>query len=308
MSQSPVRLGILVDRIRVEEKLLLAELERRSNVNVDVLYLQQLILDPEDGDGFRHLDLVVDRSVSQSRGEVVLGFMERWGVPTVNRAEVSRRCGDKVATSLALAAANVPQPRLRVATSPGAALEAMEELGYPVVVKPAVGSWGRLLARLNDRDAAEALVEHKTTLGGPSHGVLYIQEFVNKPQRDLRAFVLGDQTLCAIERHASHWITNTARGAQTVHRTVDAELDRLCVAAARAVGGGILAVDLLESPRGLLVNEVNATMEFRNSIEPTGVDIPARMVDYLLDVARRGLPSPATTLEDDSALLEAAPC
>ncbi len=296
-----------MDRIRAEEKLLLAELEQRSGVHLEILYLQQLALDPEGGDAFRHLDLVVDRSVSQSRGEVALGFMERWGIPTVNRAEVSRRCGDKVETSLALAAAGVPQPRLRVATSPEAAIEAMDELGYPVVVKPAVGSWGRLLARLNDRDAAEALVEHKSTLGGPSHGIFYIQEYVDKPQRDLRAFVLGDRTLCAIERHADHWITNTARGATTANRPVDDALDRLCVVAARAVGGGILAVDLLESPRGLLVNEINATMEFRNSSQPTGVDIPARLVDYLLDIGRRGLPSTAAQ-ETHLTSLEVAAC
>lgn len=283
-----MRCALLIDRVRVEEKLLLAELARRPEITVETLYLQDLVFDPETADRLDTFDLIVDRTVSQSRGELALSFAESFGIATANPSRVSRLCGDKITTSLALAQAGVPQPKLRVATSTEAALNAMEELGYPVVVKPAVGSWGRLLARLNDRDAAEALLEHKATLGGPSHGIFYIQEYIAKPQRDLRAFVIGDRTLCAIERRSEHWITNTARGASTCNRPVDPALDRLCQQAAQAVGGGILAIDLLESPRGLLVNEINSTMEFRNSIAPTGVDIPAHVVDHWLGLAAQG--------------------
>lgn len=308
-----MRIALLLDRIRVEEKLLLAEFRRRSALHLEALYLQDLMLDPDAAATFQDFDLVLDRSISQSRGEVALGFAEAAGIPTLNRAAVARRCGDKVATSLALARAAVPQPKLRVATSTTAALAAMDELGYPVVVKPTVGSWGRLLARLNDRDAAEALLEHKVTLGGHGHGIFYIQEYVPKPQRDLRVFVLGDQVLCAIARHSDHWITNTARGARTVGHPVDATLEDLCLRASQAVGGGILAIDLLESPRGLLVNEINSTMEFRNSIAPTGVDIPARLVDYVTAVAGRGgstmqRPTHHESAGNNVAVREMSPC
>jgi [lysine-biosynthesis-protein LysW]--L-2-aminoadipate ligase len=155
------------------------------------------------------------------------------------------------------------------------------------VMKPAVGSWGRLLARVNDRDAAEALLEHKVTLGSFHHGAFYIQEFVRKPGRDIRTFVVGDETICAIYRGSPHWITNTARGAVASNCPVTDELHELSQAAAKAVGGGVVAIDLFESDRGLLVNEVNYTMEFRNSIDTTGVDIPARIVDYVIDVGQR---------------------
>jgi [lysine-biosynthesis-protein LysW]--L-2-aminoadipate ligase len=151
-------------------------------------------------------------------------------------------------------------------------------------MKPAVGSWGRLLARINDRDAAEALLEHKVTLGSFHHGAFYIQEFVRKPGRDIRTFVVGDETICAIYRDSPHWITNTARGASASNCPVSDELHSLSQAAAKAVGGGVVAIDLFESDRGVLVNEVNYTMEFRNSIDTTGVDIPARIVDYVIAV------------------------
>ena len=134
--------------------------------------------------------------------------------------------------------------------------------------------------------AAEALLEHKVTLGSFHHGAFYLQEFVAKPGRDIRSFVVGDETICAIYRSSDHWITNTARGGTATNCPVTDEIDQLSLAASRAVGGGVVAIDLLESERGLLVNEVNYTMEFRNSIETTGVDIPARIVDHVLEVGR----------------------
>jgi [lysine-biosynthesis-protein LysW]--L-2-aminoadipate ligase len=175
---------------------------------------------------------------------------------------------------------------VKIAFTPEAALDAIEELGYPVVMKPTVGSWGRLLAKINDRDAAEAILEHKETLGSYQHSVYYIQEYIDKPGRDIRAMVVGDQTVCAIYRTAEHWITNTARGGQGENCPVTPELNDLCVAAANAVGGGVLAVDVLEDPHhGYLVNEVNHTMEFHTLAPMTGVDVPGIMVDYAIAVA-----------------------
>lgn len=314
-----MRVGMLVDRIRAEEKLLIRELETRSEMEFELIYHQDLIFDPEDSERWRRFDAIFDRSVSHSRALAALSFFESLGVTTINSASVTRLCGDKVATSLALSRAGVPQPRYRVASHPETALAAMSELGFPVVMKPAVGSWGRLLARVGDRDAAEAILEHKATLGGPQHGIFYIQEHVDKPGRDLRAFVVGGRTLCAIERSSEHWITNTARGARASAHPVDEHLGVLCRAAARAVGGGMVAVDVFESERGLLVNEVNSTMEFRNSIAPTGVDIAARMIDFVIAGAQGAIlselasepverPIPVTQAVPEPLLLVPAPC
>ena len=214
-------------------------------------------------------------------------ILNDWRIPTVNTASVASVCGDKLTTSTALVHHGVPTTRIKVAFTPESALKAIEELGYPVILKPAVGSWGRLLSKVNDREAAEAILEHKETLGSYHHSIFYIQEYIRKPGRDLRAFVIGDETVGAIYRASEHWITNTARGGQATGCPVTPELNRICAAAAKAVGGGIVGVDLLEDPeRGLLVNEVNYTIEFRNSITTTGVDIPQRILDYVLAVGR----------------------
>lgn len=230
--------------------------------------------------------IILERSLSQSRGMYLLHALAQLGIPTLNRYDVAAVCNDKYLTTAALVRQQIPTPRTLLAFTPEAALRALDEIGYPAVLKPVVGSWGRLLARVNDRDAAEAILEHKETLGSYQHSIFYIQEYIPKPERDIRAFVVGDRTICAIYRASEHWITNTARGASATCCPVTPELDGLCRAAARAVGGGVLAVDVLESQRGLLVNEVNATMEFRNSIAPTGVDIPGIVADYALAVAR----------------------
>ena len=280
----PLIVGVLLSRVRVEEKLLLAELAERG-VEIVRFDDRQFTLDLGSPDpAMARCDVVLERCINHLRALYTLRLLNDWGVPTVNTYEVANICGDKLLTSAALERARVPTPRTIIAFTPESALEACEELGYPVVMKPAVGSWGRLLARVNDRDAAEALLEHKVTLGSFHHGAFYIQEFVHKPGRDIRSFVVGDQTICAIYRDSPHWITNTARGASASNCPVTDELHELSQAAARAVGGGVLAIDLFESDRGLLVNEVNYTMEFRNSIDTTGVAIPARIIDYVLTV------------------------
>ena len=276
------RVGILCSRIRVEEKLLLQAFRDRG-VEPERIDDGQVVL--ELGEGPRW-EVVLDRSLSQSRALAALRVLEARGVVTVNHAAVVATCGDKVATSAALAARGLPTPRTLVAFTPESALQAIEELGYPVVIKPPVGSWGRMVSRLNDRDAAEAVLEHKRALGSAADSVYYIQEHIDKPGRDIRSFVVGDETICAIHRESEHWITNTARGGRATNCPMTGELDRLSRAAALAVGGGVVAVDLLERRDGeLLVSEVNHTMEFRNSIDTTGVDIPGRIVDHVLALA-----------------------
>ncbi len=282
-----MRLAILTSRIRVEEKLLIDALKRRA-IAFDIIDDGELLLDLSHPDQrWREYDAVLCRSLSQSRGLAVLYVLERWGVHVYNSAAVTATCNDKLLTTLALLHAGIPTPRTMVAFDSQATIRGIETLGYPVVLKPTAGSWGRLLARINDRDAAEAVLEHQETLGSYQHHIHYVQEYIAKPSRDIRAFVVGGRTICAIYRTSEHWVTNTARGAVASNCPVTPELDRLCVGAAQAVGGGILAIDVLEDPqRGLLVNEINATMEFRNSIAPTGVDIPQAMLDYVLSEAR----------------------
>ncbi|HEY58376.1 MAG TPA: lysine biosynthesis protein LysX [Anaerolineae bacterium] len=295
------RVAVLYTRLRVEEKWLFAALERRG-VPYERVNDRQLSLMLHDPAAWQGYDVVIARNLSYTRSLYTLRVLDAWGVPTVNTAAVVETCGDKLRTSAALAAAGVPQPATAVAFTPEAALEAMERLGYPVVLKPVYGSWGRLLAKVNDREAAEALLEHKAALGSPLHQVYYIQEFIPKPGRDIRAFVIGDRVVAAIYRYAEHWITNTARGGRGEVCPVTPELEALCLRAARAVGGGVLALDILEHPdRGYLVNEINHSMEFHTTVPLTGVDIPGLIVDYALQVACTAQgPETAATLVPDA--------
>ncbi len=278
-----MRIGILCSRIRVEEKLIFEALERKG-LSFDLLDDRELVLDM-DKRSFEY-DVILERCISHSRALYALRILEDWGMPCVNSYHVADTCGNKLLTTSALLRAGLPCPRTLVAFTCDSALEAIETLGYPVVLKPAVGSWGRLLSKIDDRDAAEAVIEHKQVLGTYHHSIFYIQEYIHKPKRDIRAFVIGDRTVAAIYRNSDHWITNTARGGVATNCPITPDLDELCVKGAEAVGGGALALDLLEDPeRGLLVNEVNYTMEFRNSVRATGVDIPGRLVDYVVKAA-----------------------
>ena len=274
-----MRIGLLHSLIRKEEKLLL-DAFRQQNVTPVMLDDRKMTFDLES---VPDIDIVVERCINHSRAMHGLRLFESLGIRCINSSDVARICGDKILTSLALKEAGLAQPPIRVAFTEDSALTAIEELGYPVVLKPAVGSWGRLLAKVNDREAAESILEHKTVLGSYHHSIFYIQKYVEKQGRDIRSFVVGNECIAAIYRSSSHWITNTARGAVATGCPVTDEIASLSVAAAHAVGGGVLAVDLFESTEGLLVNEVNYTMEFRNSIDTTGVNIPERVVTYVLE-------------------------
>ena len=283
MNRTPT-VGVLLSRVRVEEKLLLQELSSRG-VETKVIDDRELVL-PTEAKPELGVDVVLERCIQHGTALYALSVLDGWCIPTVNTYETAEVCGNKLLTTMRLVRDKVPTPKTRIAFTPESALAAIEQIGYPAVMKPLIGSWGRLVSKVNDREAAEAIVEHKDVLGNYLHSIYYVQEYVSKPGRDIRAFVVGGETICAIYRYAEHWITNTARGGRAENCPVTPELNEICVKAAKAVGGGVLAIDVLERDGELLINEVNYTMEFRNSIDTTGVNIPARMVDYVLGVAK----------------------
>ena len=280
-----MKFAVICSRVRVEEKWIFESLEKRR-IPYDRRDDRRLSLNIEQPGEWLDYDCVLERSLSYNNGLNITRVLNAWGVNTINSSQVAQVCGDKLCTSAALARAGLPQPATWVAYSPESALERMEEVGYPLVLKPVVGSWGRLLARINDRDTAEAVVGHKQTLGSFHHSIFYIQEYIDKPGRDIRVFVIGDRVVCAIYRNSPHWITNTARGGQAEVCPLTPEIQELSWQAAQAVGGGVLAIDLLEDPRrGLLVNEINHTMEFHSTVPLTGIDIPGLIVEHMLEHA-----------------------
>jgi len=283
-----MKVGFLHSLLRKEEKFLIEEFTKHKDVELITIDDRQLVFNLNNN--VFELDVLIERSINHSRALHSIRLFESAGVKCVNSYKVATICGDKLLTSSALSDNNIPQPEIKIAFTEESALKAIEEMGYPVVLKPAVGSWGRLLSKINDRDAAESILEHKVVLGSYHHSIFYIQKYVDKKNgRDIRSFVIGDTCIAAIYRRSEHWITNTAKGATASKCEVTEDIAKLSVAAANAVGGGIVAIDLFETKDGfLLVNEVNYTMEFKNSITTTGVNIPKLIVDYVLQIGRGG--------------------
>lgn len=273
---------MLCSLIRPEEKMIF-EAFRARGVSFDRIDDRELILDLHQNDS--PYSVILERCINHSRAHHTLKYFNDRNTRTVNSYHTANICGDKLLTSLALSKAGVPIPKNLIAYTEESALQAIEQLGYPVVLKPAVGSWGRLLAKVNDRDAAEAILEHKKVLGSYHHSTYYIQEYINTGGKDIRAFVIGGKLVAAINRSSDHWITNTARGGKASNYPLNKDLADICEAAARAVEGDVVAIDVFEMPNGYLINEVNYTMEFRNSIETTGVNIPQLIADYVIEVA-----------------------
>jgi len=283
-----MKVGLLYSRIRRDEKLLLSELRDRDHEikKIDVRKQQFSLSEPPEA--FEDVDIAVDRCLATSRSLYATKFVEAYDVPVVNSAPTADVCSNKVKNSLALEQADIPTPATEVAFTKDAALEIVESFGYPCVLKPVVGSWGRLMAKIDSRSAAEAVLEHKETLGHYEHKVFYIQEFVDKPGRDIRVVAIDGEPIAAMSRSSDHWLTNAAKGAETATFELDDEARDLVARASEAVGGGLLGVDLMEigvdddgNADGYTVHEVNHTVEFKALNEVTDVDVPARVVDWL---------------------------
>ena len=307
-----VEIGLLYSRIRRDEKLLLSELRDRGHDvrKVDVRDTTFAVGAAGDADGaageaesdaddtdatdgaavLSDCDVVLDRCLATSRSLYTTRFADAYDVPVVNDPATARLCADKVETSLALSEAGVPTPATTVAFDTESALSAVESFGYPCVLKPVVGSWGRLMAKLEGRAAAEAVLEHKATLGHYEHKVFYVQDFVAKPGRDVRVLVCGTEPVAAMTRAGDHWLTNAKRGAETAAFELDEEATELATAAAEAVGGGLLGVDLMETgDDGYTVHEVNHTVEFQALNDAVEADVPATVVDWLEQTAETTL-------------------
>jgi [lysine-biosynthesis-protein LysW]--L-2-aminoadipate ligase len=263
--------------MRLEERLLLEALERRG--------VDHVLVDPRRLAIELHAPVLpysgaLIREISHTRNAYLARLLESAGLPVVNRAEVVDTCGDKLRTTLVLRRAGVPIPRAVVAFGDAPALEALDRLGYPAVIKPVIGSWGRLGARVRDRDEAEQILEHRAALPGPQHRLAFIQEYVDKPGRDIKAYVMGGTVVAAIYKRSTSWRTNTARGGIAEPCPLTCDLVEIVRRAAHAVGGGVLGVDVFEAPDGLLVNEINHTPEFHGAAAVSTVDIAASYVDY----------------------------
>lgn len=285
MTNKKIKIGLLHTTIRGDEKLLI-EAADRYGVELTVVDVREQVFDP-----LRHdfdFDVVLERCVSTVKGMHAVEFFESFGIPVINPLNIARVCENKFTTSLALVKNKIPTPEFALVFGESQAKIAIEKIGgYPVVLKPVSGSWGRLVAKISDQDALEAVIEQKTTLGGPHHHAFYIQQYVDKPGRDIRIHVIGGKVIAAIYRQSQHWITNTARGAEALSCSIDKDLESLAKKTGDAIGTGVLGIDIFETKNGYVVNEVNHTMEFKNVQRVTGIDIAGTIIDYCILIAQK---------------------
>ncbi len=284
------RVAMLMTRMRTDEKRLQTALEARGAA-VELLPDHTLVFDPHH-DARDRYDAILDRSLHLSRSRYATTLFQAAGIPTVNTPAVINLCSNKLRQSTVLNEAEVPVPAVRIAFSPKAAVEAMEQIGYPVVLKPIIGTGGQLVSLIEDRDAAEAVLEHKATLGSAHHEVFYIEEYVPKPGRDLRATVVGGQVLSVEARSGGGWRIGSNRHLKVEPVEASNAIYDVAMRASRAIAGyigGVLAVDIMEHPeRGPLVAEVNYSVDFRETEVATGADIAGAIAEYVLSAARRG--------------------
>jgi [lysine-biosynthesis-protein LysW]---L-2-aminoadipate ligase len=280
---------MVYDLVRIEEKAIIEAGKKRSEIEFRAFDAKDLHFDlldrgkSEDKFG----NVVLQRCASYFRNLHLTAVLEGYGLRVVNNLDVAFKTGNKLITTMMLSRAKVPTPRTSVAFTEDSALQALEELGYPAILKPTMGSWGRLVACLNDPDAAKSVIEDRLEMS-PMYQVYYLQEKVKRPPRDIRAVVVGDRTAAAIYRISttSDWRTNTARGGKAENLPITKELDDICLRATRLFGPGIYGVDLMESEKdGLVVHEVNNTTEFKNVMAQSGVDIPGLIIQFLIEQA-----------------------
>ncbi|MFG1882350.1 RimK family alpha-L-glutamate ligase [Micromonospora sp. NPDC049102] len=278
----PASVAVLTSRLRVDDKRILEALDRR---NVAVAHVDtRTAWWPLDG-GTPEWRLVLNREIGQIRAGYAARALERLGVIGVNSASAIETCADKWHTSIALRAAGLPTPRTALAATPEAALSALAAIGYPAVVKPLVGSWGRLVTTVPDPDLARTVLEYVAALPGPQAHIVYVQEYVRKPDRDIRVVVVGGEVLGAVYRYSADWRTNVARGARTERCALTDRIVELATTAAAAVGADLAGVDLVEDETGrLYVLEVNSGVEFAGFEQAYGgaVDVAGRIVDHVL--------------------------
>jgi [lysine-biosynthesis-protein LysW]--L-2-aminoadipate ligase len=283
------KLRIVFDRVRSEEKMLEEKaVDLGHDTKMVDAKITQINTESKRSD-FDFGDVVLERCVSYFRGLHFTACLEFLDVPVINKFEVANNCGNKMITSLLLKKHNVPTPKTYFSFSAEAALENLEKVGYPMVIKPVVGSWGRGVMALKDRDTADAIIEVRELNDGPLDRIYYLQEMIKRPPRDIRVIAVGDQVVAAMYRTSTGGFkTNIALGAEPVPCEITKELEDICLKASKAVGGGILGIDLMEDEkRGLVVHEVNNTVEFKGLAKVTKKNIPKEMIDFAVKSAIR---------------------
>ena len=278
------KICIVFDRLRTEEKLLQKNAEELG-YETSMVDAKITSFDTDSKpENYEFGDVVLERCVSYYRGLHFTACLEFMDIPVINKFDVANTCGNKMITSMLLKKNNIPTPKTYFSFSAETALDNFEKVGYPLVIKPIIGSWGRSVMPVKDKDTAEAVIENRQVTDGPQDRIYYLQEMIDRPPRDIRVITVGDQAISAMYRKSSGGFkTNIALGADPELCEITKEMEDLCEKTSKAVGGGILGIDLMEDKeKGLVVHEVNNTVEFKGLVKVSKKNIPKEMIDYAI--------------------------
>ena len=213
----------------------------------------------------------------------ILYRLQRLGLYVINPPEAIEHCVDKYDLLAILEDNGIPVPRTAVTENVDEALKAFNELGEDVIVKPIFGSRGIGSTRLKDPEIASTISSAITFY----HGVIYLQEFVHHGFSDIRAFVVGDRVVAAMRRVANSWKTNYSQGARPEQIRLDKSMEEMAIKSAKLIECKIAGVDILESPRGPLVVEVNSQPGWRGLQSVMRVNIADEIVDFVLSELKK---------------------
>ena len=280
---------IVFDRLRSEEKMLQKE---AVNLGHDAVMLDakitQMNTDSKKED-YDFGDVVLERCVSYFRGLHFTASLEFMDIPVLNKFEVANTCGNKMFMTLLLKKNNIPTPKTYFSFSSESAAKNLEKVGFPLVIKPVIGSWGRGVMPIEDKDTMEAIFEIRDITDSPHDRIYYLQELIKRPPRDIRVITVGDEPIAAMYRKSSGGFkTNIALGADPELCEITKEMEEMAAKASKAMGGGILGIDMMEDEeRGLVVHEVNNTVEFKGLARVAQRNIPKEMIEFALNHVRK---------------------
>jgi len=208
----------------------------------------------------------------------LLSAIEEYGIKLINSRESLEIASDKFLTSIYLERYKIPTPKTIVCENPNDAIEAFEELGGDIVLKPLYGSKGVGITRINDKGFAENVIYTLSQL----NEIFYLQEFIEHYNRDIRILVLGDKAIAGMYRVSDNWKTNIHAGARMEPLELTEELKNLAIKAAKITKTEIAGVDIVESENGLLVLEVNSIPGFTALQKVTELNLAEEIVSYFL--------------------------
>jgi [lysine-biosynthesis-protein LysW]---L-2-aminoadipate ligase len=279
---------ILFDSLRWEEKSII-ETAKKNDINLKAIDCRELVLFLNHENKEFENKVILQRCVSYFKSMHSTAALEGLGARMINSLYTSIMCGNKLFSHMELQKHGIATPNAFCTFSTPSAIEGINRFGYPVVIKPTIGSWGRLIGLLNDEEAVKTVLEDREHMF-PIYHINYLEEFVKRPPRDIRAIVVGDKIVAAIYRYSGNneWKTNMALGGRAESCPITKELEDICLDATKIFKGDIVGVDLMESTNyGLVVHEVNNTTEFKNTVRVTGIDIPSLIVNYMVDILKK---------------------